>query len=175
MVVLGRFFFIWGTKKVAAGHNRQGVILKSNNCMGIDLGGLNMGCLIDKWLSYGGGCISRFDCTTWLILSCYGWTCSKKKMHFSQKSDICIIFYALCLPKVNLQKFGSNLNADGEVKRSQILIFKVHLNYTKHSRAIASYFREVFDTSRTSCIHCKWLLFSISLRLIVPWNWCLGI
>ena len=48
MVVLGRFFFIWGTKKVAAGHNRQGVILKSNNRMGIGLGGLNIGCLIDK-------------------------------------------------------------------------------------------------------------------------------
>ena len=92
----------------------------------------------------------------------------KRKMHFSQKSDICIIFYTSCLPKVNLQKFGSNLNADGEVKRSQFLIFKVHLNYTKHSRAIASYFREVFDTSGTSCIHHKWLLFSLSLRLIVP-------
>ena len=162
MVVLGRFFFIWGTKKVAAGRNRQGVILKSNNCMGIGLGGLNIGCLIDKWLSYGGGCISRFDCTTWLILSCYGWTCSKKRWTLAKKSDICIIFYISCLPKVNLQKFGNNLNTNGEVKRSRFLIFKVHANYTKHSRAIASYFREVFDISGTSCIHHKWLLFSIS-------------
>ena len=43
VVVLGRLFFIWETKKVVAGRVRQVVVLYSNDCMGICLGGLNIG------------------------------------------------------------------------------------------------------------------------------------
>ena len=43
MVVLDRVFFIWGTKKVVAGRVRQVVVLYSNNCMGVCLGGLSIG------------------------------------------------------------------------------------------------------------------------------------
>ena len=45
MVVLDSFFFIWETKKVVAGCDRQVVILYNNNCMGICLGRLSIGCL----------------------------------------------------------------------------------------------------------------------------------
>ena len=41
------FFFIWETKKVVAGRIRQVVILYSNNCMGICLGGLSVGHLTE--------------------------------------------------------------------------------------------------------------------------------
>ena len=43
MVVLDRSFFIWGTEKVAAGYVRQVVVLRSNDCMGIGLGGISIG------------------------------------------------------------------------------------------------------------------------------------
>ena len=42
MVVLDRSFFIWETK-VVAGRFRQVVVLPSNDCMGIRLGGLSIG------------------------------------------------------------------------------------------------------------------------------------
>ena len=51
MVVLDKFFFVGGegggrgAKKVVAGCVRQVVILYSNNCMRIGLGGLSIGCL----------------------------------------------------------------------------------------------------------------------------------
>ena len=38
-------FFIWETKKVVAGCVRQVVVLYSNDCMGICLGGLSIGSL----------------------------------------------------------------------------------------------------------------------------------
>ena len=47
MVVLDRFFFIWETKKGVAGRVRQVVVLYSNGCMGICLGRLSTGCLIE--------------------------------------------------------------------------------------------------------------------------------
>ena len=62
MAVLGRFFFIWGTKKVITGRIRQVVILYSNNCMGIGLDGLSI-VVLNEWSSYRGGHLSRFDCT----------------------------------------------------------------------------------------------------------------
>ena len=37
--------FIWETNKVVTGHVRQVVVLYSNNCMGICLGGLSTDCL----------------------------------------------------------------------------------------------------------------------------------
>ena len=43
MVVLGRLFFIWETKKVVAGCVKQVVVLYSNDCIGIHLGGLSLG------------------------------------------------------------------------------------------------------------------------------------
>ena len=43
MVVLDKFFSFGGQIKVVAGHVRQVVILYSNNCMGISLGGLSIG------------------------------------------------------------------------------------------------------------------------------------
>ena len=48
-------FFIWGTKKVVAGCVGQVVVLYSNGCMGICLGGLSIGHLrwvviLQKWL-----------------------------------------------------------------------------------------------------------------------------
>ena len=55
-----QFFFNWSTKKVVAGRVKQVVVLYSNNCMGIGLGGLSTG----HWLSYKGGRISRFDCNS---------------------------------------------------------------------------------------------------------------
>ena len=45
MVILDRLFFIWETKKVVAGCVKQVVVLYSNDCMGIRLGGLNLGLL----------------------------------------------------------------------------------------------------------------------------------
>ena len=45
VVIFGRFFFIWETKKVVADHVRQVVVLYSNNYMGIYLGLLSIGCL----------------------------------------------------------------------------------------------------------------------------------
>ena len=45
MVVLDRFIFIREAKEVVAGHIRQVVVLHSNGCMGICLGGLSIGCL----------------------------------------------------------------------------------------------------------------------------------
>ena len=45
VVVLDRFFVIWETNKVVAGHFRQVVVLYSNNYMEICLGGLSIGCL----------------------------------------------------------------------------------------------------------------------------------
>ena len=46
MVVLDRFFFHLGDI-IVAGRVRQAVVLYSNNCMGIDLGGLSIGHLIE--------------------------------------------------------------------------------------------------------------------------------
>ena len=37
-------FFIWETKKVIADCVRQVVVLYNNNCVGICLGGLSIGC-----------------------------------------------------------------------------------------------------------------------------------
>ena len=49
VVVLDRFFFSFGgQEKVVAGRIRQVVILYSNDGMGIDLGGLNIGHL--RWV-----------------------------------------------------------------------------------------------------------------------------
>ena len=45
---LRQVFFIWETKRVVASHVRQLVVLYSNNCMGICLGGLSIGCL--RWV-----------------------------------------------------------------------------------------------------------------------------
>ena len=45
MVVLSRFFFHMGCKKVVADHVRQAVVLYRNDCVGIGLGGLNNVCL----------------------------------------------------------------------------------------------------------------------------------
>ena len=50
-----QFFFIWETKKVVAGCIRQVVVLYSNNCMGICLGGRSTGHLkevviLKRWL-----------------------------------------------------------------------------------------------------------------------------
>ena len=43
MVVLDRFFSFGGQKKVVAGRVRQVVVLYSKDCMGIGMGGLNIG------------------------------------------------------------------------------------------------------------------------------------
>ena len=43
MVVLDRFFFHMGDKKVVAGRVRQLIVLCSNNCMGICSGGPSIG------------------------------------------------------------------------------------------------------------------------------------
>ena len=43
MVVLDRLVFIWETKKVVAGCVKQVVVLYSNDCVGIRLGGLSLG------------------------------------------------------------------------------------------------------------------------------------
>ena len=61
MVVLDRFFFLWGTKKVVTGRIRQVVVLYSNNCIGIGLGRLSIGRL------NRGGPIIRFDCITYQL------------------------------------------------------------------------------------------------------------
>ena len=45
MVVLDGVFFHLGAKNVVAGHVRQVVVLCSNNCMRISLGGPSIGCL----------------------------------------------------------------------------------------------------------------------------------
>ena len=45
MAVLDRFFSFGGQKKVVAGRARQVVVLYSNDCMGIGLGELGIGCL----------------------------------------------------------------------------------------------------------------------------------
>ena len=45
MVVLDGLFFLWETKKMVAGHVRQVVVLYSNDCTRICLGGLRIGCL----------------------------------------------------------------------------------------------------------------------------------
>ena len=56
VVVLDRLFFIWETKKVVAGHVKQLIVLHSNDCMGICLGGLSIGRLrqvviLQRWSS----------------------------------------------------------------------------------------------------------------------------
>ena len=43
MVVLDGLFFLWETKQVVAGRIRQVVVLYSNDCMRIRLGGLRIG------------------------------------------------------------------------------------------------------------------------------------
>ena len=43
VVVLDRLFFIWETKKVVAGQAKQVVVLYSNDCTAITLGGLSIG------------------------------------------------------------------------------------------------------------------------------------
>ena len=55
------FFFFWETKKVVAGRVRQVVVLYSNDCVGICLCGLSIGCL-GRVASYRGGRLNRFDC-----------------------------------------------------------------------------------------------------------------
>ena len=45
MVVLDKFSFLLGDKKMVGDHVKQVVVLYSNNFMGICLGGLNIGCL----------------------------------------------------------------------------------------------------------------------------------
>ena len=62
MVILDRFFFIWGTKNVVTGCVRQVVVLYSNDCMGIGLGGLSALVVLGDWLIYKGSHISSFDC-----------------------------------------------------------------------------------------------------------------
>ena len=47
MVVLDRFFFHLVDKKVVAGLVRQVVVVYSNDCMGICVGGLSIGRLIE--------------------------------------------------------------------------------------------------------------------------------
>ena len=47
MVFLDRLFFIWETKKVVTGRVKQVVILYSNDCTGIRLGGLRIGRLTE--------------------------------------------------------------------------------------------------------------------------------
>ena len=55
-----QIFFILGTKKVVTGCVRQLVVLYSNDCMGIGLGGFSTGCL--KWVVVlWGGCLSKSD------------------------------------------------------------------------------------------------------------------
>ena len=41
---------------------RQVVILYSNDCMGIGLGGLSALVILGDWLTYKDSCISSFDC-----------------------------------------------------------------------------------------------------------------
>ena len=54
VVVLDRLFFIWETKKVVAGQAKQVVVLYSNDCTAITLGGLSIGRL--RWvLTYSQG------------------------------------------------------------------------------------------------------------------------
>ena len=69
-------FLHLATKKMVAGHGRQVVVFDSNVCMGIGLGGLNIGCLTllmnecsDSMLSYRGGLLSRFNCSCFCNLS----------------------------------------------------------------------------------------------------------
>ena len=63
VVVLDRVFFsFWKTKKVVTGRVRQMVVLYINNCMGIRLADSAL-VIVDKWLSYRGGPLNRFDCT----------------------------------------------------------------------------------------------------------------
>ena len=57
MVVLDRFFFNLGDKKVVTGHVKQVVVLYSNDCMGICLGGpsicrLRRVVVLQRWLLY---------------------------------------------------------------------------------------------------------------------------
>ena len=54
-------FFIWETIKVIAGRVRQVVVLYSNNCMRIWLGGCSIGRLRQVNV-YRGGHFNRFDC-----------------------------------------------------------------------------------------------------------------
>ena len=56
MVVLDRFFSFGGQKKAVAGRVRQVVVLYSNVCMGIGLGGL--------WSSSTSGRRIEVDCIT---------------------------------------------------------------------------------------------------------------
>ena len=56
VAVLDRLFFMWETKKVVAGHVKQVVVLYSNDCTGIQWGGLSIGCLrrvvvLQRWSS----------------------------------------------------------------------------------------------------------------------------
>ena len=56
VVVLDRLFFIWETKKVVAGHVKRMIVLYSNGCTGICLGGLSIGRLrqvviLQRWSS----------------------------------------------------------------------------------------------------------------------------
>ena len=60
VVVLNRFFFsIVRQKKVVAGRVKQVVVLHSNDCMEICMGGFSIGRL-DEWSSYRGACLNRF-------------------------------------------------------------------------------------------------------------------
>ena len=43
MIVLDRFFLIWEIKKVVDGRVMQEVVLNSNDCMGMYLGGISVG------------------------------------------------------------------------------------------------------------------------------------
>ena len=56
MVVLDRFFFIWEIKEVVAGRVKQVIVIYSNDCTGIRLGGLGIGHLnevvvLQRWSS----------------------------------------------------------------------------------------------------------------------------
>ena len=58
-----QIFFHLGTKKVVSGHVRQVVVLYSNDCMGIGLGRLKIGCLRLVIIEvYRGSRLNRFDC-----------------------------------------------------------------------------------------------------------------
>ena len=71
MAVLDRFFFIWGTKKVVAGHIRQVVALDRQSSYTVtavwEFAWADSALVVlDKWSSYRGGCLNKFDCISLL-------------------------------------------------------------------------------------------------------------
>ena len=62
MTVLDRFFFIWGTKKMVSGRVRQVAVFIVTIVWELACAHAAL-VIFDKWTSYRGGPIIRFDCS----------------------------------------------------------------------------------------------------------------